>query len=330
MLFLRRLLGLLALLLAGCTANQGAFDGPRPTAPARSSDPNPSQVNLPATGIERDGMIFLRGGTYVMGDKNGAAWGGDFEHEVTVKDFWIDKCEVTNDQFARFVVATGYLTEAEKIGDAPVFPSRGVGDEGADEPIEKRGFRLVKGASWRRPEGPGSNIAGRMNHPVVQVSWNDAAVYAKWAGKRLPTEAEWEYAARAGGQRVEYGCGPELKKGGKWLLNIWQGEFPRTNTAEDGFQATAPVGSFPPNAVGLHDMAGNVWEWCADWFDVNYYADSPAFDPRGPETGTCRVQRGGSWRCSDCYCKGYRACSRNHTTPDSCHNHCGFRCVQDK
>lgn len=301
----RQMLCLPVLLLAGCSAG------------------------TPPSGTERDGMVFLRGGKYVMGDKESPSEWDRYEHEVEVKDFWIDKYEVTNEQFARFVEATSYVTDAEKIGDAPVFPSKGAGDQDADKPIEHRGFRVLPGAFWRQPEGPGSSNADRMNHPVVHVSWNDAVAFAKWAGKRLPTEAEWEYAARAGGQRIKYGCGPQLQKDGKWLSNIWQGDFPRLNSGEDGFLATAPVGSFPPNEVGLHDMAGNVWEWCADWFDAFYYGASPNFDPRGPKNGTCRVQRGGSWRCSDCYCKGYRSCARMHAPPEDCHNHVGFRCARD-
>lgn len=285
-------------------------------------------ARLPTTGTERDGMIFLQGGPYTMGDQNGGEW-ERYEHEVVVKDFWMDKYEVRNEQFARFVEATGYVTEAEKLGDAVVFRKEGVGDTDPEVSIDLRGGRVLAGAWWRHPEGPDSDIADRMNHPVVHVSWNDAAAYAKWAGKRLPTEAEWEYAARAGGQRVAYGCGPELKKDGKWQANVWQGDFPRVNSGEDGFLGTAPVGSFPPNALGLHDMAGNVWEWCADWFDPYYYASSPSLDPRGPANGTCRVQRGGSWRCNSVRCQGYRACARMHTTPDSCHNHCGFRCARD-
>jgi formylglycine-generating enzyme required for sulfatase activity len=302
--FPRRFPAFLVMLLAGCTASQQT------------------------TGTERDGMVYLQGGAFVMGDKNGREWEAN-EHEVVVKDFWIDKHEVTNEQFAQFVEATGYATEAERIGNGMVFLKEGVGDADRDREIDLRGGRVVAGVWWRHPESPGSDIGDRMNHPVVQVSWSDAAGYAKWAGKRLPTEAEWEYAARAGGQRVTYGCGPQLKKDGKWLLNIWQGDFPRRNSGEDGFLGTAPVGSFPPNEVGLHDMAGNVWEWCADWFAPDYYAGSPSLDPRGPETGTHRVQRGGSWRCNSERCQGYRACARMPTTPDSCHNHCGFRCVRD-
>jgi formylglycine-generating enzyme required for sulfatase activity len=145
----------------------------------------------------------------------------------------------------------------------------------------------------------------------------------------LPTEAEWEYAARAAGKNFRYGCGNELRKDGKWLCNIWQGDFPRRNTGEDGFLATAPVGSFPPNEVGLHDMAGNVWQWCADWYDPSYYRQSPRDQPPGPSAGEERVQRGGSWRCSDQYCSGYRSTARGHGEPKSAINHSGFRCVRN-
>jgi formylglycine-generating enzyme required for sulfatase activity len=300
----------------------------------------------PAVGTEQDGMVYLRGGIFLMGsnDPDPACADGACQitfanerpaHEVKVHGFWIDKKEVTNEQFARFVEATGYVTDAEKIGNAIVFDVEGCGDRDQDKELALRGFRLVSKADWRHPEGPSSSIAQRMSHPVVQVSWNDAVAYAHWAGKRLPTEAEWEYAARAGGKDVKFGCGNELKKDGKWLCNIWQGDFPRRNSGEDGFLGTAPVGSFPANAVGLHDMAGNVWEWCADWYDERYYSWCPRDNPRGAEYsncaahGQCRVQRGGSWRCSDQYCSGYRTTSRGHGEPDAAINHTGFRCVKD-
>jgi formylglycine-generating enzyme required for sulfatase activity len=317
----RRWLGMLFVLVAGCGVE-------------------------PAVGTEQDGMVYLRGGTFLMGsnDPDPACADGACQitfanerpvHEVKVHGFWIDKNEVTNEQFARFAEATGYVTDAEKIGNAIVFDVEGCGNRDQDKELALRGFRLVNKADWRHPEGPGSSIVQRMSHPVVQVSWNDAVAYARWAAKRLPTEAEWEYAARAGGKDVKFGCGNELKKDGKWLCNIWQGDFPRRNAGEDGFLGTAPVGSFPANAVGLHDMAGNAWEWCADWYDERYYAWSPRDNPQGAEFskcaahGQCRVQRGGSWRCSDQYCSGYRTSARGHGEPDAAINHTGFRCVKD-
>jgi sulfatase modifying factor 1 len=321
---------LLLLVLAGCSGAE----------PASTNTPAVTRPEGPPTGTERDGMVFLRGGTFVMGtkDKDPPCPDGACRisyanerpaHRVTVDGFWIDTHEVTNEQFAKFVEATGYVTDAEQIGNAVVFDARGCGDSEADQPIEQRGFRIVKQADWRHPEGPDSSIADRQSHPVVQVSWFDAMAYARWAKKRLPTEAEWEYAARAAGQDIRYGCGNELTKDGKWLCNIWQGDFPRRNTGEDGFLATAPVGSFPANEVGLHDMAGNVWEWCADWYDPTYYRHSPRDNPQGPSSGDERVQRGGSWRCSDQYCSGYRTSARGHGEPKAAINHSGFRCVRD-
>jgi formylglycine-generating enzyme required for sulfatase activity len=197
-------------------------------------------------------------------------------------------------------------------------------------------WRYVPGANWRHPEGPESNLQGRENHPVVHICWHDAEAYARWAHKRIPTEAEWEYAARGGLERKRYCWGDTLTPDGKWMANIWQGQFPRENTKGDGYSRTAPVGSYPANGFGLHDMSGNVWEWCADWYRPNYYALSPGYNPKGPDSShdpqepgvAKRVQRGGSFLCSDSYCVQYRMGARGKGAIDSGASHLGFRCVR--
>jgi formylglycine-generating enzyme len=293
-------------------------------------------------------MVWIPGGTFWMGSEDGEKDELPV-HEVTVKGFWMDKTEVTNEQFAQFVRATSYITVAERKPDPKDFPGAEPDDlvpgsivfspPPGEVPLHNHyaWWRYVPGANWRHPEGPQSNINGRERHPVVHVCWEDAAAYAKWAGKRLPTEAEWERAARGGLDRQRYGWGSEQKPAGRWNANIWQGRFPNENTNEDGFRGTAPVGIYPANGYGLFDMAGNVWEWCADWYRPDYYAVSPKENPPGPadsydpnEPGVAkRVMRGGSFLCSDLYCIGYRPSARMKSSPDTGLSHTGFRCVKD-
>lgn len=293
------------------------------------------------------GMVLIKGGSFEMGSN-------DFPdskpvHQVTVHSFYMDEHEVTNAQFAAFVKATGYKTVAEQQlnpKDYPGVPASALVPGSAvfsppnhkvslDNPMQW--WQYVAGASWQHPQGPQSNIIGKENYPVVQICYTDAIAYCKWAGKRLPTEAEWEYAARAGKHFDKFYWGNDLKPNGKFVANIYQGDFPYKNLKEDGFANTAPVKSFPPNAFGLYDMEGNVWEWCNDFYRPDYYAQSPSVNPRGPkdsydpdETGVVKhVQRGGSFICSDQYCIRYRAGSRGKGETNSAGDNLGFRCVKD-
>jgi len=261
-----------------------------------------------------NGMVLIPAGSFEMGTNDAMPFEGPV-HPVSVKAFWIDEHEVLVSEFRQFVEATAYKTEAEKFGWSAVFDMRS-GEWGR-----------VDGANWRDPEGDGAALLP--DEPVTQVSWNDANAYAKWAGKRLPTEAEWEYAARGGLAGKKYAWGDELRPGGKPVANWWQGTFPDKNTGEDGFMGRAKVGSFAPNGYGLYDTAGNVWEWAADWYADDYYNASPTDDPKGPANGDERVIRGGSWMCAENFCTNYRTAARSHATPDSGMNNLGFRCVRD-
>jgi len=266
----------------------------------------------------------------------------------------MDPHEVTNEQFEKFVKATGYVTVAEQQPDPADFPNvpkeKLVPFSGVFMPPARckpedckhcdQWWKPVDGASWRQPRGPGSDIKGKEKHPVVHVAWDDVLAYCKWAGKRLPTEAEWEYAARGGLEGKRYYWGDELKPGGKWMANIWQGAFPCENTLEDGHRGTAPVGSYPPNAFGLYDMCGNVWEWTSDWYLPGFEArpDQLRINPKGPDYSfdthgrneLKRVVRGGSFLCSDYYCKRYRAGGRMQSELKTGLEHTGFRCVWSK
>jgi sulfatase modifying factor 1 len=292
-------------------------------------------------------MVFIRGGEFQMGSIDFAD--SKPVHAVTVNSFWMDEHEVTNAQFAAFVKATNYITVAERklnpadfpgvpldklVPGSAVFtpPSKPVK---LDDPLQW--WQYVPGANWRHPLGPSSSIVGKDAAPVVQVCYEDASAYATWAGKRLPTEAEWEYAARAGKKNAKYYWGDELKPGGKWVANIFQGNFPDKNLLEDGFAATAPVKTYPANPFGLFDMEGNVWEWCSDLYRPDYYQNSSANNPIGPadsydpeEPGLEKhVQRGGSFLCSDQYCIRYKSGSRGKGETSSASNNLGFRCVKD-
>ncbi|MGZ4987948.1 MAG: formylglycine-generating enzyme family protein [Limisphaerales bacterium] len=309
-------------------------------------------------------MVWVPPGKFMMGSTNGQTDEVPV-HELTMDGFWMDKTEVSNEQFEKFVKATSYVTVAERKPDPKDFPgvpeenlvagaivfspptleevNKMRSEDGLDPvkeiPLDNHSlwWKYVPGANWRHPQGTNSSINGLAKHPVVQVCWEDALAYSKWAGKRLPTEAEWEYAARGGLTNAPFTWGDEITPKGKWQGNIWQGHFPSENTSADGFPGTSPGATFPPNGFGLYDMAGNVWEWCADWYHPDYYAQSPAKNPPGPEDSydpnepgvQKRVMRGGSYLCSDLYCTGYRPSARMKSSPDTALSHTGFRCVKN-
>jgi formylglycine-generating enzyme required for sulfatase activity len=306
------------------------------------------EIVVSATAGDTIGMICIPGGAFLMG-------ADEFPdsrpvHQVSVGGFYMDEHEVTNVQFAEFVKATGYKTIAERPlnpADYPGVPVDKLVPGSAvftptltaislENPLQW--WDYAPGASWVSPTGKGSTIEGRENYPVVHVSYEDAAAYARWAGKRLPTEAEWEFAARGGKGEHAYYWGDELKPGNQWVANIYQGNFPNNNTKEDGFASAAPVKSFPANPYGLYDMDGNVWEWCQDYYRPDSYQNSASNNPKGPsdsydpdEPGVVkRVQRGGSFLCSDQYCIRYKAGSRGKGEITSGSDNLGFRCVMDR
>ena len=280
-----------------------------------------------------DTIVRLDGGTFLMGTTDPHGYEADGEgpvHTVTLAPFWIDRFAVTNARFGAFVAATGYRTAAEQFGWSFVFAGLL-----PDDFPETRGvatapwWRQVHGADWAHPEGTHSDVSGRADHPVVPVSWAAARAPCPGAGARLPTEAEWEHAARGGLDQERFPWGADLEPGGEHRMNVWQGEFPARNTQADGWYGTAPVDAFPPNGYGLSNVTGNTWEWCGDWFAPEYYASSPERDPTGPPSGTHRVMRGGSYLCHESYCNRYRVAARSANTPDSSTGNLGFRCARD-
>lgn len=311
--------------------------------------------------INEDGMVYIPGGTFMMGGDNDQSDADEFpKHEVMVSAFYMDSTEVTNARFAAFVEATGYITTAErkidweelkktlppgtpKVHDSLLVPASLVFTQTAG-PVDLRDYSQwwswKPGANWKHPQGPGSSIEGKENYPVTQVSWFDAVAYCEWAGKRLATEAEWEFAARGGFAQQVYPWGNEPVNSGQAKTNSWEGRFPYYNEQRDGFITVAPVGSYQPNPYGLYDMAGNVWEWCSDWYDAKYYEALSGIkvkDPRGPSKSfdpldrftAKKSLRGGSFLCNDSYCSGYRVARRMKSSPDTGLEHTGFRCVKD-
>ena len=268
-----------------------------------------------------------------MGAPPGDGYAADGEHpvhEVSITAFELSPTTVTNAEFATFCTATSFTTLAERDGWSFVFggllpddfpPTRAV----AAAPW----WRQVEGADWRHPDGPQSTILDRLDHPVVHVNWFEAMAYCEWSGSRLPTEAEWEYAARGGLDRRRFPWGDELEPDGVHRMNVFQGTFPGANTCSDGYPGTAPVQAYEPNGYGVHQMTGNVWEWCADWFDPSYYRRSARVGPTGPATGTRRVMRGGSYLCHASYCRRYRVSARSSNTPDTSTGNVGFRVAAD-
>lgn len=324
------------------------------------SDSN--STTLSSTAANLNGMVLIKGGEFEMGSHNNEGRSDEYPiHKVRLKDFYIDEAEVTNAQFAAFVKATGYVTTAERKIDWEELKKQL--PEGTPKPSEEdmqpssltftppahavplnnaaQWWSWTKGANWKQPQGPKSTIKGKENFPVVHISWDDANAYAKWAGKRLPTEAEWEYAARGGLKKSDFPWGDEAIEKGKPKANTWQGNFPNQNTKWDNFAGLAKVKSFKPNGYQLYDMAGNVWEWVSDWYTPNYYetlvgktANNPigpsqSYDPQEPSVPQ-KVVRGGSFMCNASYCKGYRVSSRMKSSPDTGLENTGFRCVVSK
>jgi formylglycine-generating enzyme required for sulfatase activity len=345
-------------LATGCTRNQAPADphaghemAPAPAGGAAVKTAPAINTAVPP-GHSPKGMVWIPGGEFWMGCENCGMPDALPVHLVSVAGFWMDSAPITNHDYDTFVKATAYLTVAERRPDPKDFP--GVPSDKLvpgslvftppPQPVPlddfSRWWRYVPGANWRHPEGPGSTLTRRDRHPVVHIAWEDAFAYAKWIGKRLPTEAEFEFAARGGLDRNKYPWGNELRPGGKPLANIFDGHFPDANNRSDGYTGTSPVEAFPANGYGLYDVGGNVWQWCADWYRPDYYgslAGGVARDPRGPDTSvdpeepgaSKRVTRGGSFLCSGDYCSRYLVGSRGKSEISTGSSNLGFRLVSD-
>jgi formylglycine-generating enzyme required for sulfatase activity len=319
------------------------------------NDPKIGRTGVDAASASPPGMVFVPGGTFRMGSDNHYKEEAPV-HRVTVDGFFIDRTPVTNRQFKEFVKATGHVTVAEQVPDPKDYPGAlphmlyagSLVFQKASGPVDLRDWSqwwaFVEGANWRHPLGPRSGLFKKENHPVVHIAYADALAYAKWAGKDLPTEAEWEYAARGGLEDSEYAWGDEFAPGGKQMANTWQGEFPHQNLLSDGFERTSPVGAYPPNGYGLNDMIGNVWEWTTDWWSDKHPGDeakaccvpqnprggpeAESFDPCQPSIRIPRkVLKGGSHLCAPNYCRRYRPAARHAEPVDTSTSHVGFRCV---
>jgi formylglycine-generating enzyme len=331
-----------------------------PNMPSRLAV-SPGTSNIVKGKGSLEGMIKIPAGEFMMGASDEEGRPDEYpQHKVKLGGFWMDAAEVTNAQFKKFIEATGYVTTAEKKPDweeiKKQLPAGTPRPDGSalvasslvftppDQPVSLtdpgQWWSWTQGANWQHPQGPNSNIKGKENFPVVQISWDDAMAYCKWAGKRLPTEAEWEWAARGGLKDNKYTWGNEDIETGEIKANTWQGSFPDRNNNKDKYYNAAPGRSFAPNSYGLYDMAGNVWEWCSDWYRADYYQqvkDQLLINPKGPAnsydpmepTISKKVVRGGSFLCNASYCKGYRVTARMKTSPDTGLEHTGFRCVKD-
>ena len=321
--------------MSAACCSPGRASPPREVAPSIRA-PRAEAVEPPSGELLR-----LPGGTFLMGAAAAEGFPEDGEgpvRPVTLRPFAIEAAAVTNAQFAEFVAASGYRTDAERYGWSFVFQQFLPEDTPPTRALASAPWwRQVFGADWRHPDGPASDIEARLDHPVVHVSWQDATAYCAWAGARLPTEAEWEYAARGGLEGRRYPWGDELEPDGEHRCNIWQGDFPARNTADDGYLGTAPARAFAPNGFGLYNTSGNVWEWCADWFSATFHRNGQrtgrrsgaAENPAGPPEGSARVIRGGSYLCHRSYCNRYRVAARSSNTPDSSVGNTGFRCARD-